>query len=129
MEYIIHFLKAASLVELVLVAAAIVLGLLLVLVGIFICLRAKSRLTIVAFIFATFLPLVLSIFAVGYRWNNDNRLYEMNEVRPGDAIYERYRRENQADYLVAVTVGLVSSAIPLLIGVAGLVVKRKPQNT
>lgn len=126
MEYLTHFIKAVSLVELVIIVLALVVSLLLLLVGIWIFFKAKRRFTVFAFIAATSLPLLICLLAVGFRWNKDNRLYEANESRPGDAIYEQYKRENQADYIVAGTLGLVSSAVPFLIGIAGLVVKRTP---
>jgi hypothetical protein len=125
MEYLIHFIKAVSLVELALIALAFVLSLLLVIIGIWICFKAKSRVTVFAFIAATSLPLLICLVAVGYRWYNDNLMYEANESRPGDAIYERFKRENQADYLITGILGLVSSAMPFLVGIAGLIVKRK----
>jgi lysylphosphatidylglycerol synthetase-like protein (DUF2156 family) len=119
MGYLYDFLKHATLIELGLVALAIITFVILILAGIWVAFYAKSRLTVGAYIAFALLPLFLCVLAIMAQWIHNRRLYS------GVENPEAYYASDRADYLVGGIIGIFLTALPLVIGIAGLLIPRR----
>jgi len=121
MEYLYNFLRHATLIDLILVAFAIIVAVSLVLAGIWVAFYAKSRLIVGIYAGFAFVPLLLCLLGILAQWLHNQASY------PSMENPEMYYANDRADYLVAGVIGIFLTALPVLIGMFGLL-KPRPRT-
>src|SRR5690242_19881938 len=119
MSYLYDYLKHATLIDLGLVALAIIVALILLVTGIWVVFFAKSKLLVGSYTVLAFLPLLLCLLAVLAQWTH-NRNLNLTAENP-----TAYYASDRSDYVVGGTIGIVLTALPLLIGISGFFIPRR----
>ena len=124
MEYLIHLLKNTTLIEWGMFTIAFLIAAVLYIVGIVSFFRAKRKLTIAIITGFVIVPMLLCFATIGVRYFDNQRLYKMNSLGPGDPYYEKYARADRGDYVVAGLIGIALVVPSIVIGTAGMIKKR-----
>jgi hypothetical protein len=122
MGYLYSFLKHATLIELGFFVLAIIVSLALVLAGIWVAFYAKSKLTVGVYAGLALVPFVLCLLGVLVQWMHNRDLYLSMENSSA------YYASDRADYLVGGIIGILLTAVPLLMGIAGFLIPRRQKG-
>lgn len=124
----ILFLKHSSIIDLVILFLAVFTGVVLVIVGVVMLFVVKTRKFFIIYLTIALLPLVLGIAGAGFRWYmNERGLAMFLRDAPPEELAE-LRRGAFPEYVATILIGAGATALPLLIGVSGAVVKKDRPN-
>jgi hypothetical protein len=119
MDTLIPFLKHSSVVDLLVIFLVILITVVLIPAGIWIVIKSRSRKPICFFLVIVFLPLVLALLGTYLRFRNiESALAQVPEA--SKAIVAEARQEAW----ITTYLGAAGTALPFLIGVTGLVLKK-----
>lgn len=119
METLIPFLKSSSAVDLLVLLVVILIAVILIPVGILIAIASRSRKPIYFFVMISLLPLLLALFGTFLRFKGIERaIASFPEV--GEEVVAAGRQEAW----ITTYIGAAGTALPFLIGVTGLVLKK-----
>lgn len=119
MDSLIPFLKHSSALDLLIFALVVLVGITLIVAGIWIALAARNRTPIYIFLVITFLPLLLGVLGTYLRFWNIERVAAMFP-ESGASVIAAARQEA----MITTYAGAVGTLIPALIAVVALVLKK-----
>ena len=120
METLIPFLKNSSVLDLTVMSLVILIAVILIAVGIWTAIASRTRKPIYLFLMITLLPLLLALLGTYLRFRNIERAAAMFP----DASAEVVAALRQEAWIMT-DIGLVGTAVPVLIGVMGLAFKKE----
>jgi hypothetical protein len=118
-ETLIPFLKSSSVVDLLVLFLVILISVFLIPVGIGISIASRSRKPICFFVMIAVLPLLLALFGTYLRFREIDRAIALFP-EAGEEVVAAGRREAW----ITTYIGAAGTALPFLIGVTGLVLKK-----
>jgi hypothetical protein len=121
MESLTSFVKNSTALDLLIVMLIIGIAAILIVGGILIVIRSRSRMPIFFFLILTLLPLLFGILGSYSRYIRIER--ELAQVPNASAEVDWGAVRQEA--LITTYIGAVGTAIPGLIGMAGLVLKKE----
>lgn len=124
MEALIPFLKHSNWVDLSIILLVILIAVILIPVGIFASVASRTRKPIYLFLLITLLPLLLAMLGGFLRYANAERLLGHYPDLSARSVAE-IRQEIRWEAWITTLIGVAGTAIPGLIGVTGLVLKKK----
>ena len=128
MDYLVSFLKSSSLVDFAFIFAAVFAGVVLIVVGGAMLFAARTRKFFFAYLAAALLPLILGLGGTAMRWYANERILGLTEIDPSSEAAAEIRQNMLPEYAITLLIGTGSASLPLLIGIAGIVVKKnRPQ--
>ena len=122
METLMPFLKHSSVLDLLILLLIILIALILIPVGIWIAIAARTRKAIYFFLMLALLPLFLGLFGTALRFIKTERVLARYPGVGAEVIAE-VNRENW----IITYVGMVGTAVPVLIGVLGVTFKKEKE--
>lgn len=122
MESLISFLKHSSGLELLVVLGVVLLAVILIPVGVWIVIASRSRRPVYLFLIAALLPLLLALLGTYVGLANVEKAAAMFPEAGAEIVTAARQEAWIPTYL-----GAVGTAIPVLIGVIGLVLKKDSQ--
>jgi hypothetical protein len=129
MEYLIGFLKSSTIIDFAFIFGTVFVGVLLIVVGVVMLFVAKTRKFFFVYLAIAFLPLILALAGTGVRWYANERLLSLNKIDPSSQQADEIRQNILPEYAIMLLIGAGSTSLPLLIGIAGLILKRNRQIT
>lgn len=128
MEYFISFLKSSSILDFAIVFLAISVGVVLIVAGVVMLFAAKTRRFFFVYLAMASLPLILGMAGAGARWYRNESLLKMNEIDPSSKQAAEIRANMFPDYVITVLIGAGATSLPVLIGIAGVILKKSGQT-
>ena len=122
MESLIPFLKHSSTLDLFVVMLIIAIAVILIPVGIWIVIRSRRRKPIYFFLIITLLPLLLGLLGTYLRYIRIERALALVPNASAEVV-----AEVRQEAWITTYIGAVGTAVPGLIGVTGLILKKKKQ--
>ncbi|MEQ1764548.1 MAG: hypothetical protein ABL984_15570 [Pyrinomonadaceae bacterium] len=128
MDYLTSFIKGSSFIDFAFIFATVFVGTALIVIGGGMLLTAKTRKFFFLYLAFALLPIILGLGATGMRWYANELILSRNEIDPSSEAAAEIRRNMLPEYVITMLIGAGSSALPLLIGIAGLILKKnRPQ--
>lgn len=124
MDTLIPFLKHSNWVDLLVILLLILSSVVLIAVGIFASIASRTRKPIYLFLIVTLLPLLLAMLGGFLRYANAERVLGIYPDLSARAVAE-IRQEIRREVLITTLIGVAGTAIPGLIGITGLVLKKE----
>ena len=90
--------------------------------------RGQDAKVLFVYLAIALLPMILGLAGTGVRWDSNERLLALNEIAPTSQQAAEMRQRMLPEYVITVLIGAGSTSLPLLIGIAGLILKRNPQS-
>ena len=123
MDTLIPFLKHSNWLDLSIILLVILSALVLIPVGIFAFVASRTRKPIYLFLIITLLPLLLAVLGGILRYANAERLLDRYPDLSASSV-ARIRQEIRQEAWITTLLGVAGTAIPGLIGITGLVLKK-----
>ena len=123
MDTLIPFLKHSNWLDLSIILLVILSALVLVPLGIFAFVASRTRKPIYLFLIITLLPLLLAVLGGILRYANAERLLDRYPDLSAGSV-ARIRQEIRQEVVITTLVGVAGTAIPGLIGITGLILKK-----
>jgi glucan phosphoethanolaminetransferase (alkaline phosphatase superfamily) len=118
------FLKNSTVVDFAFIFGTVFVSILLIIVGIVMLFVAKTRKFFFVYVAFALLPIILALAATGVRWYGNDRLMKLNEIDPSSPQAAAIKQQLLPEYVLMVLIGAGCSAVPLLIGIAGIIIKK-----
>ena len=128
MDYLTSFLKTSTIIDFAFIFGAVFVGVLLIMVGVGVLFAAKTRKFFLVYLAFALLPMILGLAGTGVRWYSNERLLALNEIDLSSQQAAEMRQNMLPEYVITVLIGAASTSLPLLIGIAGLILKRNRQS-
>lgn len=120
MESLIPFLKHSNALDLLVITLVILIAVILIPVGIWIVIKSRSRKPIYFFLVIALLPLLLALVGTYLRFRSTERALDMF---PG--VSQAVVAEARQEAWITTFIGAAGTALPVLIGLTGLVLKKE----
>ena len=120
METLIAFLKHSSVPDLLVIILVLLSAVILIAVGIWIVIASRRRKPIYVFLMIALLPLLLGLLGTYLKSIESERAIARAE-RVSASLIAEVRQENW----IMTDIGLVGTAVPVLIGVMGLAFRKE----
>src|SRR5688500_14614413 len=85
----------------------------------------RSRRFFFAFFPAALLPLILGLGGTAMRWYANERILSLTEIDPSSEAAAEIRQNMLPESAITLLIGVGSASLPLLIGIAGILLKNK----
>jgi hypothetical protein len=121
---IYSFIKNSSLIDFAFIFGTIFVGIMLVLTGLVMLFVAKTRKLFFVYLAFAFLPFILGLAGAGVRWYDNDRLMKLNEIDPSSQEAAMIKQKLRPEYVLMIFIGAGCSTLPLLIGIAGIIINK-----
>ena len=119
METLIPFIKHSSALDLLVIILVIFVAVILIPVGLWTVIASRSRKPIYFFLIITLLPLLLALLGTYLRFRSIERAVAMVPEAGAEVV-----AESRQEAWITTYIGAAGTAVPGVIGIAGLVLKK-----
>jgi|GEM_PF-3433980 len=123
MQNLGQFIKSSTAIDFAFIFLVLFIAFVLIPAAIVMVIKARRRKPMYLLLGISLLPLVLALLGASWRIYRQERLLDDYPEVLADAA-STYRQEFRREFLIMSTIGLAGTAIPFLIGVLGLVMKK-----
>lgn len=118
------FLKSSTIIDIACILLALLSSVALTITGIALVIWAKKRKWLYVFVGLALFPLIIGLAGATFRFVRSDRLLAQYASEIGDENAARFRAEFRTEFLVMTGIGVAGTALPLAIGLGGLVFKK-----
>lgn len=118
------FVKSSTIIDIACLLLVLFSSLVLSLTAIALAIWAKRRKWLFVVLVAALFPLIIALAGATFRYVRSERLLTQYAQQVGEDNAARFRAEFRSEFLITTGIGVAGTALPLIIGLGGLVFKK-----